>query len=130
MLRFINDSIRSIYAFELTDPPEPWVEPDTAIPSTSSSSSGCSSGSCTDQPMESSPSSTSLSMGSIAEEICTICLEENDGDLKKHNETNCKLIMCDSCIEVWLCPFYYYIFFIIRSFLIHLWCKYTSTLLT
>ncbi|XP_058798779.1 ubiquitin carboxyl-terminal hydrolase 4-like isoform X2 [Phymastichus coffea] len=98
MLKFVNDSTRLIYAFELKDPPEPWVESDTAIPSTSSSS-GCSSSNSTDQPIENSPSSTSLSVGSAPDEPCTICLEENDGDLKRHSENNCKLLMCDPCIE-------------------------------
>lgn len=88
MLRCVNDINRSIYAFELTDPPEPWVENDTPPASDRSV-----------DPSQSGASGT-VPSNTSTEETCTICLEENDVDLKKHCENNCKLVICDPCIEV------------------------------
>ncbi|KAJ8674778.1 hypothetical protein QAD02_010564 [Eretmocerus hayati] len=93
-LRYVNDTVRSIYAFELMEPPEAWVESDAVV---------CGSGLMLDPNQnEIAGSSSSAENGiSSSEEICTICLEDNDGDLKKHCESNCKLVMCDPCIENW-----------------------------
>ncbi|XP_031783656.1 uncharacterized protein LOC100115425 isoform X2 [Nasonia vitripennis] len=89
LLRCVNDINRSIYAFELTDPPESWVENDTPPASDRSV-----------DPSQSGASGT-VPSNTSTEETCTICLEENDGDLKKHCENNCKLVICDPCIETY-----------------------------
>ncbi|XP_012285087.1 uncharacterized protein LOC105702247 isoform X2 [Orussus abietinus] len=83
LLRYVDDTNRSIYAFELMEPPDPY---------TSISDGGG------DRVPETEPCQNGTSTG---EEIgpCTICLEELDGDLKKHGGNNCNFIMCDPCIE-------------------------------
>ncbi|XP_008555199.1 uncharacterized protein LOC103576663 [Microplitis demolitor] len=83
MLRCINDTSRSIYAFELTDPPDAY----TSTPEGSA-----------DRVTETEPCQNGTSSG---EEIgpCTICLEELDGDLKRHSGDNCTVVMCEPCIE-------------------------------
>lgn len=83
LLRHINDTNRSIYAFELTEPPDAY---------TSVSDGGG------DRIAEADSCQKCTVMG---EEIpCTICLEELDGDLKKHSGNSCNFVMCDTCIEV------------------------------
>lgn len=84
LLKYVNDTTRSIYAFELSDPPNAY---------TSVSDGGG------DRVTETEPCRTGNSNG---DEIgpCTICLEELDGDLKKHGGNGCNFIMCDQCIEV------------------------------
>ncbi|XP_072753553.1 uncharacterized protein [Anoplolepis gracilipes] len=82
LLRHINDTNRSIYAFELTEPPDAY---------TSVSDGGG------DRPLEMDSSQKCTITG---EEVpCMICLEELDGDLKRHSGNNCNFIMCDPCIE-------------------------------
>ncbi|XP_043287168.1 uncharacterized protein [Venturia canescens] len=83
LLRYVNDTNRSIYAFELSDPPEAY---------TSITDGGG------DRVTETEPC---LNGASTGEEIgpCTICLEELDGDLKRHRGNSCNFIMCDPCIE-------------------------------
>ncbi|XP_014209572.1 ubiquitin carboxyl-terminal hydrolase 11 isoform X2 [Copidosoma floridanum] len=84
-LRCVDDTNRQIYAFELMDPPEPWVDSDdpAIVPSEPGQSSSIS----------------AVPSNRASEETCIICLEENDGDFKKHCENNCTLVMCDTCIE-------------------------------
>ncbi|KAM0731930.1 Ubiquitin carboxyl-terminal hydrolase 32 [Formica fusca] len=82
LLRHINDTNRSIYAFELTEPPDAY---------TSVSDGGG------DRPMEMDSSQKCTITG---EEVpCMICLEELDGDLKRHSGNSCNFIICDPCIE-------------------------------
>ncbi|XP_074103922.1 uncharacterized protein LOC141530617 isoform X2 [Cotesia typhae] len=83
MLRCVNDTNRSIYAFELMDPPDAY----TSTPEGN-----------TDRVIETEPCQNGTSSG---EEIgpCTICLEELDGDLKRHSGDNCTVVMCEPCIE-------------------------------
>jgi len=59
-----------------------------------------------DRPAEMDSSQKCTIMG---EEVpCMICLEELDGDLKRHSGNNCNFIMCDSCIEVSLASYLKY----------------------
>ncbi|KAG5336376.1 UBP4 hydrolase, partial [Acromyrmex charruanus] len=82
LLRHVNDTNRSIYAFELTEPPDAY---------TSVSDGGG------DRPTEMDSCQRCTISG---EEVpCMICLEELDGDLKRHSGNNCNFIMCDPCIE-------------------------------
>lgn len=80
----MNDTCRSIYAFELSDPPSAY---------TSASDGGG------DRVTE---TETCCAGNGSGDEIgpCMICLEELDGDLKKHGGSGCSFIMCDPCIEV------------------------------
>lgn len=83
LLRHVNDTNRSIYAFELTEPPDAY---------TSVSDGGG------DRPTEMDSCQRCTITG---EEVpCMICLEELDGDLKRHSGNSCNFIMCDPCIEV------------------------------
>nr|XP_012225598.1 PREDICTED: uncharacterized protein LOC105674073 isoform X2 [Linepithema humile] len=82
LLRHVNDTNRSIYAFELTEPPDAY---------TSVSDGGG------DRPAETDSCQRCTITG---EEVpCMICLEELDGDLKRHSGNSCNFIMCDPCIE-------------------------------
>ncbi|XP_046608674.1 uncharacterized protein LOC124299491 isoform X2 [Neodiprion virginianus] len=83
LLKYVNDTNRSIYAFELSDPPSAYI---------SVSDGG---GDCVTE------TETCHTGSGVSEEIgpCTICLEELDGDLKKHGGSGCNFIMCDLCIE-------------------------------
>ncbi|XP_012144465.1 uncharacterized protein LOC100877443 isoform X4 [Megachile rotundata] len=82
LLRHINDTNRSIYAFELTEPPDAY----TSVPDGGG-----------DRVMETDNSQKCTTTG---EEIpCMICLEELDGDLKRHSGNSCNFVMCDTCIE-------------------------------
>ncbi|XP_018369641.1 PREDICTED: uncharacterized protein LOC108765425 isoform X1 [Trachymyrmex cornetzi] len=82
LLRHVNDTNRSIYAFELTEPPDAY---------TSVSDGGG------DRPTEVDSCQRCTITG---EEVpCMICLEELDGDLKRHSGNSCNFIMCDPCIE-------------------------------
>ncbi|KAK0097581.1 hypothetical protein PV326_000949 [Microctonus aethiopoides] len=78
-LRHANDTIRSIYAFELTDPPDAY---------TSTSECG------NDALSEAEPCQNGMSN---SEEItsCAICLDEVDVVLKKHDGNNCNFTMCE-----------------------------------
>ncbi|XP_033226020.1 uncharacterized protein LOC117178702 [Belonocnema kinseyi] len=82
MLKYVNAANRSIYAFELADPPDDH----TAIPD--------------DVGDRANEAQTSYN-ATCGEEIgqCTICLEEYNGELKKHGGSNCNFIICDSCSE-------------------------------
>lgn len=83
LLRHINDTNRSIYAFELTEPPDAY----TSVPDGGG-----------DRVMD---ADTCQKCTVTGEEIsCTICLEELDGDLKRHSGNGCNFGMCDPCIEV------------------------------
>lgn len=83
-MRHVNDTNRSIYAFELTDPPD-------ACTTTVSDSGG-------DRLTE----AESCQRTTVANEAihCTICFDESDVDMRKHGENNCTFIICDTCIEV------------------------------
>ncbi|XP_012252717.2 uncharacterized protein LOC105684145 isoform X2 [Athalia rosae] len=83
LLKYVNDTNRSIYAFELSDPP-------SAYTSTSNGSG--------DRVTEMEPCRTG---NGVSDDVglCMICLEELDGDLKKHDGSGCNFIMCDPCIE-------------------------------
>ncbi|XP_043249168.1 uncharacterized protein LOC122395562 isoform X1 [Colletes gigas] len=82
LLRHINDTNRSIYAFELTEPPDAY----TSVPDGGG-----------DRVMD---ADTCQKCTVTGEEVpCTICLEELDGDLKRHSEKSCNFAMCDTCIE-------------------------------
>ncbi|XP_015120377.1 uncharacterized protein LOC107043396 isoform X1 [Diachasma alloeum] len=83
LLRHVKDVSRSIYAFELMDPP------DVYIPTNEGGS---------DRLTETEPCQN---VANTEEEIgpCTICLEELDGDLMKHGGNSCSFIMCETCIE-------------------------------
>lgn len=87
MLKYVNAMNRSIYAFELTDPPD-GHSTSTAIPDGGG-----------DRVIDSEFCKNSTTN---SEEVgtCLICLEECDGELKKHSENNCNFIMCDPCVEV------------------------------
>nr|XP_050864838.1 uncharacterized protein LOC127070644 isoform X2 [Vespula vulgaris] len=82
LLRHVNDTNRSIYAFELTDPPDACT--------TVSDSGG-------DRLTE----AESCQRSTVVNEAihCTICLDDSNSDLKKHGENNCTFIICDACIE-------------------------------
>ncbi|KAK0164083.1 hypothetical protein PV328_002749 [Microctonus aethiopoides] len=84
-LRHANDTIRSIYAFELTDPPDAY---------TSTSECG------NDALSEAEPCQNGMSN---SEEItsCAICLDEVDVVLKKHDGNNCNFTMCEVCLETY-----------------------------
>ncbi|KAL7302856.1 hypothetical protein TKK_0004088 [Trichogramma kaykai] len=100
LLRKVDDTNRSIYAFELSSPPQPW-----GINGSSSEyhwSSVSNSFELLSKPGTSNGISPSKSVNpndAIAEDVCTICLDENNDDLKKHTNEACTLIICDSCIE-------------------------------
>lgn len=83
LLRHINDTNRSIYAFELTEPPDAY----TSVPDGGG-----------DRVMEIDACQKSEITGD--EVPCTICLEELDKDLKRHTGNICNFVMCDNCIEV------------------------------
>ena len=83
MLKYVNATNRSIYAFELTDPPDAH----TSIPDGGG-----------DRITEAETCQNSVTSGE--EVVCTICLEECDGELKKHGGNDCNFIMCDPCAEV------------------------------
>ncbi|XP_046829167.1 uncharacterized protein LOC124428759 isoform X1 [Vespa crabro] len=82
LLRHVNDTNRSIYAFELTDPPDACT--------TISDSGG-------DRLTE----AESCQRSTVANEAihCTICFDESDVDMRKHGENNCTFVICDTCIE-------------------------------
>lgn len=83
LLRHINDTNRSIYAFELTEPPDAY----TSVPDGGG-----------DRVMD---ANTCQTCTITREEVpCTICLEDLDGDLKRHSAKSCNFAMCDTCIEV------------------------------
>ncbi|XP_034941167.1 ubiquitin carboxyl-terminal hydrolase 10-like isoform X2 [Chelonus insularis] len=83
LLKCINDTNRSIYAFELTDPPNVSISISENNGDQTSESEICQNG-----------TTTSDDIGP-----CPICLEETDGDLKKHSNDMCSFIMCEPCIE-------------------------------
>ncbi|XP_033335346.2 uncharacterized protein LOC117225727 [Megalopta genalis] len=82
LLRHINDTNRSIYAFELTEPPDAY----TSVPDGGG-----------DRVVDADVCQKSTITGD--EVPCTICLEELDGDLKRHSGNTCNFVMCDVCIE-------------------------------
>ncbi|XP_043480258.1 uncharacterized protein LOC122509966 isoform X1 [Leptopilina heterotoma] len=86
MLKYVNAMNRSIYAFELTDPPD-GHSTSTSIPDGGGDrvidSEFCQNGTTSNEEVG----------------TCLICLEECDGELKKHSENNCNFIMCDPCVE-------------------------------
>ncbi|XP_011695876.1 PREDICTED: ubiquitin carboxyl-terminal hydrolase 6-like isoform X2 [Wasmannia auropunctata] len=85
LLRHVNDTNRSIYAFELTEPPDAY---------TSVSDGGG------DRPTEvDSCQRCTITGEEVPCMVCMICLEELDGDLKRHSGNSCNFIMCDPCIE-------------------------------
>ena len=96
LLRFVNDTNRSIYAFELSDPPDAF----TSFPDGGN-----------DRVAETEPCQNGINTG---EEIgpCTICLDDLDADLKRHSGNSCNFIACDSCLEV------RFLFFICLFFLL------------
>ncbi|XP_066586178.1 ubiquitin carboxyl-terminal hydrolase 4-like isoform X2 [Prorops nasuta] len=82
LLRYVNDTNRSIYAFELTDPPDAY----TSVPDGAG-----------DRLTEAGACQGDTTSG---EEVqCMICLEELDGELNKHSGTSCSFIICNNCIE-------------------------------
>lgn len=82
-MRHVNDTNRSIYAFELMEPPDAY----TTVPDGGA-----------ERAMETDACQRCTITG---EEVpCMICLEELDGDLKRHSGNSCNFIMCDPCIEV------------------------------
>ncbi|XP_015590177.1 uncharacterized protein LOC107265331 isoform X2 [Cephus cinctus] len=126
LLRYVNDTNRTVYAFELSEPPNAFVlkfEDGNAI-SDIEANNACiattDNGAVVDREIRTGASvkvgcdvvwdDTGSANGKacqnsaavlIGEEIgpCTICLEELDGDLKKHAGNTCNFIMCDPCIE-------------------------------
>lgn len=83
-LRHVNDTNRLIYAFELTEPPDACTSTPDGGGDRLSDPELCQNGTNVDEVIGQ----------------CTICLEELDGDLKRHDENNCQFIICDACIEV------------------------------
>ena len=85
MLKHVNTKNRSIYAFELMDPPDAHTSVTDGGGDRVTEADSCQNG------------------ATCGEEVglCMICLEECDGELKKHNGVNkCSLVMCDPCVEV------------------------------
>lgn len=79
----MNDTNRSIYAFELTEPPDAYASISDGGGDRATDTDACERCTITGE-----------------ETPCMICLEELDGDLKRHGRNGCNFIMCDSCIEV------------------------------
>lgn len=97
----MNDTNRSIYAFELTEPPDAYT--------TVSDGGG-------ERAMETEACQRCTVTG---EEVpCMICLEELDGDLKRHSGNSCNFIMCDPCIEVNLLLHQIEIFRLMQQYLV------------
>lgn len=99
MLRQINVSNRSIYAFELVDHPDP-----NTIANELNDNA---------ERLPAADSSQIVSSTTDENHLCMICYEEIDTNvdeanknktrvryLKKHSENNCNLRMCNTCIEV------------------------------
>lgn len=87
MLKYVNAMNRSIYAFELTDPPDGHSTSTTVADGGGdriADSESCQNGTTSNEEVG----------------TCLICLEECDGELKKHSENKCNFIACDPCVEV------------------------------
>ncbi|KAF7990988.1 hypothetical protein HCN44_000793 [Aphidius gifuensis] len=85
LLRHVDDTNRTIYAFELTEPP---AESTTTTPDATSNDR------LTDTDLTQNNTNDYVEIGP-----CIICLEELDGDLSRHDENNCKFVVCDNCVE-------------------------------
>lgn len=83
MLKYVNAANRSIYAFELTDPPDAQTSNPDDGGDRANEAETCQNATCGEENGQ-----------------CTICLEECDGELKKHGGNNCNFIMCVPCSEV------------------------------
>ncbi|XP_044004424.1 uncharacterized protein LOC122849710 [Aphidius gifuensis] len=84
-LRHVDDTNRTIYAFELPEPP---AESTTTTPDATSNDR------LTDTDLTKNNTNDYVEIGP-----CIVCLEELDGDLSRHDENNCKFVVCDNCIE-------------------------------
>ncbi|KAK2581563.1 hypothetical protein KPH14_005214 [Odynerus spinipes] len=82
LLRHVNDTNRSIYAFELTDPPDAYTSVSDSGGDRLTETETCQSGTISNEAVH-----------------CIICLDESDVDLKKHGGNGCTFIICDTCIE-------------------------------
>ncbi|XP_011499949.1 PREDICTED: uncharacterized protein LOC105363848 [Ceratosolen solmsi marchali] len=107
LLRNVIDINRSIYAFELMDPPKPWIENEPPIsdrvidPSQNNVSDRLIDPRHSGSSSSSSSSSSDMAPANSSSEVpCVICLENND--MKKYCKKCHEFRICSNCIEDYL----------------------------